>query len=216
MTSKKIATQCLRRELCFKMYFRNEKVGGMHEIIWHGRGGQGVVIAAQILAEAAYIQGFRGVTSAPTFGPERRGAPLTASTRISSVPIRMVSQIERADISIVLDSSLLSAVNVLATLKDGGLIIVNTPLKPDELNFNVKISIATVDAGTIALKNRLIREGKPIINTTMLGAFARASNLVSLEAMEKGLKGKLSVAASAANFAALRDAFEQTLMKAAE
>jgi len=198
------------------MYFRNEKVGGMHEIIWHGRGGQGVVIAAQILAEAAYIQGFRGVTSAPTFGPERRGAPLTASTRISSVPIRMVSQIERADISIVLDSSLLSAVNVLATLKDGGLIIVNTPLKPDELNFNVKISIATVDAGTIALKNRLIREGKPIINTTMLGAFARASNLVSLEAMEKGLKGKLSVAASAANFAALRDAFEQTLMKAAE
>jgi len=188
----------------------------MHEVIWHGRGGQGVVIAAQILAEAAYIQGFRGVTSAPTFGPERRGAPLTASTRISSVPIRMVSQIERADISIVLDSSLLSAVNVLATLKDGGLIIVNTPLKPDELNFNVKISIATVDAGTIALKNRLIREGKPIINTTMLGAFARASNLVSLEAMEKGLKGKLSVAASAANFAALRDAFEQTLMKAAE
>ncbi len=216
MTSKKIATQCLRRELCFKMYFRNEKVGGMHEIIWHGRGGQGVVIAAQILAEAAYIQGFRGVTSAPTFGPERRGAPLTASTRISSVPIRMVSQIERADISIVLDSSLLSAVNILATLKEGGLIIVNTPLKPDELNFNVKISIATVDAGTIALKNRLIREGKPIINTTMLGAFARASNLVSLEAMEKGLKGKLSGAASAANFAALRDAFEQTLMKAAE
>ena len=67
----------------------------------------------------------------------------------------------------------------------------------------------------IALKHHLIREGKPIVNTTMLGAFARASNLVSLDAMEKGLKGKLSGAVSAANFAALRDAFEQTLMKAA-
>lgn len=187
----------------------------MHEVIWHGRGGQGVVIAAQILAEAAYIQGFKGVTSAPTFGPERRGAPLTASTRISSKPIRMVSQIERADISIVLDSSLLSAVNILATLKEEGLIIVNTPLKPDELNFDAKISIATVDAGMIALKHHLIREGKPIVNTMMLGAFAKASNLVSLEAMEKGLKGKLSSAASAANFAALRDAFAQTLIKAA-
>jgi 2-oxoacid:acceptor oxidoreductase gamma subunit (pyruvate/2-ketoisovalerate family) len=187
----------------------------MHEVIWHGRGGQGVVIAAQILAEAAYIQGFKGVTSAPTFGPERRGAPLTASTRISSEPIRMVSQIERADISIVLDSSLLSAVNILATLKDGGLIIVNTPLRPDELKFDAKISVATVDAGNIALKHHLIREGKPIINTTMLGAFARASNLVSLEAMERGLKGKLSGAVSSANFDALRDAFEQTSVLAA-
>jgi Pyruvate/2-oxoacid:ferredoxin oxidoreductase gamma subunit len=56
----------------------------MHEVIWHGRGGQGVVIAAQILAESAYLQGFKGVTSAPTFGPERRGAPLTASTQRSS------------------------------------------------------------------------------------------------------------------------------------
>ena len=187
----------------------------MHEVIWHGRGGQGVVIAAQILAEAAYIQGFKGVTSAPTFGPERRGAPLTASTRISSEPIRMVSQIEHADISVVLDSSLLSAVNILATLKGGGLIIVNTPLNPNELSFDVEINIATVDAGTIALKHHLIREGKPIVNTTMLGAFARASNLVSLDAMEKGLKGRLSGAVSAANFAALRDAFEQTLIKAA-
>jgi 2-oxoacid:acceptor oxidoreductase gamma subunit (pyruvate/2-ketoisovalerate family) len=185
----------------------------MYEVIWHGRGGQGVVIAAQILAEAAYIQGFKGVTSAPTFGPERRGAPLTASTRISSDPIRMVSQIEHADISVVLDPSLLSAVNIMGTLKEGGLIIINSPLNPEELNLGAKINVATVDAGGIAMRHRLIREGKPIVNTPMLGAFARASNLVSLEAMEKGLKGKLSSTVSAANIAALRDAFEKTLMK---
>ena len=184
----------------------------MYEVIWHGRGGQGIVIVAQILAEAAYLQGFKGVTSAPTFGPERRGAPLTASTRFSSDPIRMVSQIEHADISVILDPSLLSAVNVLGTLKEGGLIIVNTPLTPDELKFNGKINVATVDAGSIALKHRLIREGKPIVNTTMLGAFARASNLVSLDAMEKGLRLKITGAASATNAAALRDAFERTIM----
>jgi len=184
----------------------------MYEVIWHGRGGQGVVMAAQILAESAYLQGFKGVTSAPTFGPERRGAPLTASTRISPDPVRMVSQIECADISVVLDPSLFSVVNILGTLKEGGLIIINTPLKPDELSLNAIISVATVDAGAVAMRHRLIREGKPIVNTPMLGAFARAANLVSLEAMEKGLKSKLSSAVSAANIAALRDAFEQTLI----
>jgi len=185
----------------------------MYEVIWHGRGGQGVVIAAQILAEAAYLQGFKGVTSAPTFGPERRGAPLTASTRISADPVRMVSQIERADISVILDPSLLSVVNILGALKEGGLIIINTPLKPNELALNARISVATADAGAIAMKHRLIREGKPIVNTPMLGAFAKASGLVSLEALEKGLKGKLSATVSAANVSALRDAFAQTLIK---
>jgi len=185
----------------------------MYEVIWHGRGGQGVVIAAQILAESAYFQGFKGVTSAPTFGPERRGAPLTASTRFSSEPIRMVSQIEHADIAVVLDPSLLSVVNILGTLKEDGLIVINTELKSDDLHIDGKVRIATVDAGAIAIRHRLMREGKPIVNTPMLGAFSKASGLVALEAMERGLKGKLSNAVSAPNIAALRDAFEQTSMK---
>jgi len=185
----------------------------MYEVIWHGRGGQGVVIAAQILAESAYFQGFTGVTSAPTFGPERRGAPLTASTRFSTKPIRMVSQIEHADIAVVLDSSLLSVVNILGTLKEDGLVVINTEMKPEDLPINGKVRIATVDAGAIAIRHRLIREGKPVVNTPMLGAFSKASNLVALEAMERGLKGKLASAVSAPNIAALRDAFEQTCMK---
>lgn len=193
--------------------FMVKKAHGMYEVIWHGRGGQGVVIAAQILAEAAYLQGFKGVTSAPTFGPERRGAPLTASTRISTFPVRMVSQIEHADISVVLDPSLLSVVNILGTLKNGGLIIINTPLMPDELALEAEINIATADAGGIAMKHRLIREGKPIVNTPMLGAFAKASNLVSLDAVEKGMKSRLSATVLNANVAALRDAFAQTVIK---
>ena len=196
--------------------FMVKKAHGMYEVIWHGRGGQGVVIAAQILAEAAYLQGFKGVTSAPTFGPERRGAPLTASTRISADAVRMVSQIERADISVVLDPSLLSVVNILGTIKEGGLLIINTSLKPEELAIDAHISIATADAGGIAMKHRLIREGKPIVNTPMLGAFAKASNLVSLEAMEKGMKSKLSATVLAANVAALRDAFARTIIKTSQ
>lgn len=91
----------------------------MKEILWHGRGGQGVVLAAQILAEAAYIQGYGGVMSAPTFGPERRGAPVVASTRISREAIRTVAQIEKGDVAVVLDASLLGIVDILGRLKEG-------------------------------------------------------------------------------------------------
>lgn len=185
----------------------------MQEVIWHGRGGQGVVVAAQILAESAYLQGFKGVTSAPTFGPERRGAPLTASTRIASEPIRMFSQIERADIAVVLDASLFKVVNILASLKEGGLIIINTQLKADEVEIGGCYDIAVVDAVAIALKHRLIKEGAPIVNTPLLGAFARAGDLVSLEYIEKGLRWKLSGGAATANILALNAAFEETTIK---
>jgi len=185
----------------------------MIEVIWHGRGGQGVVIAAQILAESAYLQGFKGVTSAPTFGPERRGAPLTASTRISDSVIRTFSQIEKADIAVVLDPSLFGAVNILASLKPNGWLLVNTTKKPEELDIQDGIHIATADAAAIALKFHLLKEGAPIVNTPMLGVFSKASKLVDLEHMEKGLRWKLSGAAIATNIAALKSAYDEANIK---
>jgi 2-oxoacid:acceptor oxidoreductase gamma subunit (pyruvate/2-ketoisovalerate family) len=185
----------------------------MVEVIWHGRGGQGVVIAAQILAESAYLQGFKGVTSAPTFGPERRGAPLTASTRISDAPIRTFSQIEKADIAVVLDPSLFGVVNILFSLKPNGWLIVNTTKKPDELDIQDGINVATADAAAIALKFRLLKEGAPIVNTPMLGVFSRATGLVTPEYLEKGLKWKLSGGASATNIAALKAAYDEANIK---
>ncbi len=180
----------------------------MYEVIWHGRGGQGVVIAAQILAESAYLHGFKGVTSAPTFGPERRGAPLTASTRISDTPVRTFSQIAKADIAVVLDPSLLNVVDIVGSLRQGGLLIVNTAKCADELGIDG--NIATLDAAGIAIRFHLFKEGAPIVNTPMLGVFAKASGLISLESMEKGLKWKLSGTAATTNIAALRAAFEET------
>jgi 2-oxoacid:acceptor oxidoreductase gamma subunit (pyruvate/2-ketoisovalerate family) len=185
----------------------------MHEVIWHGRGGQGVVIAAQILAESAYLQGFKGVTSAPTFGPERRGAPLTASTRIADAPIRTFSQIEKADIAVVLDPSLFPVVNIMGSLKPLGWLIINTNQKADEVDCPGGLSVATADAAAIALRFHLIKEGAPMVNTPMLGALSRASGLVSLEHLERGLKWKLSGGAAATNIAALRAAYEETSIR---
>ena len=181
----------------------------MYEVIWHGRGGQGVVVAAQILAESAYLQGFKGVTSAPTFGPERRGAPLTASTRISNHPIRTFSQIEKADIAVVLDPSLLGIVNILGTLKPQGLLLINSPKKAEEFEMEGTLNIATLDAVAVALRFHLLKEGAPIVNTPMLGIFSKASGLVSLDHMEKGLRWKLSGVAAETNIAALRAAYDE-------
>jgi len=186
----------------------------MQEILWHGRGGQGVVVAAQILAEAAYLQGFKGVTSAPTFGPERRGAPVTASTRISDEPIRTFSQIEQADIAVVLDDTLFKVVDVLSRLKEGGLIIINTPLPADQTGINGCFDIATVDATGIALKHYLTKEGAPVINTPLLGAVARATGIVSLDHIEKALQGKLPKEAVARNFSTVKAAYDETIIKA--
>mgnify|MGYP001612152784 CR=1 FL=1 len=185
----------------------------MHEVIWHGRGGQGVVIAAQILAESAYLQGFKGVTSAPTFGPERRGAPLTASTRISDAAIRTFAQIEKADIAVILDPSLFGVVDILGSLKPNGLILINTTQKAEEVAIKGCLNIATLDAAAIALRFHLLKEGAPMVNTPMLGVLSRASCLVSLEYMERGLKWKMSGTAAATNIAALRAAYEETSMR---
>lgn len=185
----------------------------MKEILWHGRGGQGVVVAAQILAEAAYLQGFKGVTSAPTFGPERRGAPVAASTRISDEPIRTFSQIEQADTAVILDDTLFKVVDIFSRLKEGGLIIINTPLPADQTEINGCYDVATVDATGIALKHYLTKEGAPMINTPLLGAVARATGIVSLDHIEKALQGKLPKEAVARNFSTVKDAYEKTAVR---
>ena len=185
----------------------------MHEVIWHGRGGQGVVVAAQILAEAAYLEGFKGVTSAPTFGPERRGAPLTASTRIADNPIRTFSQIELADITVVLDDSLFGVVDILGKVKKGGMVIINTAKPAEIFNVPADFNLATVDAANVSLKQHLIKEGAPVVNTPMLGAFARTAGMVSLENLEKALRSKLSREAIFKNFAAVKAAYEVTIIR---
>jgi len=180
------------------------------EIRWHGRGGQGAISSAQILAQAAHYGGYRGVTSAPTFGAERRGAPVSASTRLSPDPLRVFSQIEHPDVVIVLDHTLLKVADATAGLLEGGWLLVNTPLEPDRVEVNGGFRVATADATRVAEEAGLVVAGSVIVNTAMLGAFAKATGLVALENIEKAILDKFPAGLARKNFGAARRTYELT------
>jgi pyruvate ferredoxin oxidoreductase gamma subunit len=151
------------------------------EIRWHGRGGQGAVTSAELLAQAAINEG-KYAHAFPSFGPERRGAPVLAFVRISSQQaIKIRAEITQPDIVVVLDPGLLRIVNVTSGLKDNGMIIINARKQAEELRqeFGINYSLVTIDATSIA------REilGVPITNTTMVGALVGATGVVKLESL---------------------------------
>lgn len=180
------------------------------EIRWHGRGGQGAITAAKIIAEAAYLKGYRGVTAAPSFGAERRGAPVSASTRISNEPVLVVSQVENPDIIVVLDHTLLSYPEVTAGLGKNGWLIVNSNLSPRELGIKGDFNIATVDATRICLELGIIVAGLVIVNTAILGAVVRATRIVDLPTLEKVLRDRFSKNTVEMNIAAVNKTHDST------
>ena len=183
------------------------------EIRFHGRGGQGVVTAAQLLVEAAFYEGLWG-QAIPFFGAERRGAPVVAYARLSDKPIRTHSQVYSPDIVIVFDERLLKIVNVHQGLKDKGLIIVNAPKVTKEMTSPVPgdIKLAVTPATQIALDLNLIVAGWPVINTAMLGAFAKATRIVSISSVEKAIKSNWPGKIGELNAKAARLAYERTIM----
>ncbi|MDO8692251.1 MAG: 2-oxoacid:acceptor oxidoreductase family protein [Dehalococcoidia bacterium] len=185
----------------------------IYEIRWHGRGGQGAISSAQILAEAAFYQGFKGVAAAPFFGAERRGAPVTASTRFSHEQLRVYSQIERPDIAIVLEEALIETGHALAGLKTGGWLIVNSPKTPAELAVEGDFLVATADALGVAQRLGLLVAGNAIVNTAMLGAFVRATGLVSLDCIRRALESRFPPGAAQLNAEASRLTYEATILK---
>ena len=185
---------------------------GMCEIRWHGRGGQGAISSAQILAQAAYSAGYRGVTSAPTFGAERRGAPVAASTRLSPNPLRIFSQIVHPDVVVVLDDTLLESAEPTAGLKDGGWLLINSPRRPDQFFADSMYSVATADATKVAIDVGLVVAGSVIVNTAMLGVFARATQLVSLDYIRRTIEAKFPPELARKNFEAARITYERTVL----
>lgn len=183
---------------------------GMCEIRWHGRGGQGAVSSAKILATAAYLAGFPGVTSAPSFGAERRGAPVTASTRMAADPIRVFSQVETPDVVVVLDDSLLKSANATAGMKPGAWLIINSRLAPEDIGLSGDFRIATADASGAAVEAGLIVQGAAMVNTPMLGAIARATGLVSLDNIQAALDEAFPAKHARRNFDAARLTYERT------
>ncbi len=111
------------------------------EVRWHGRGGQGAVTAAMILAEAAYYEGYEGVTAAPFFGAERRGAPVIASNRFGREPVKTFSLVESPDVVVVLDETLLKVVNVASGIRPDGIVIVNTGKPPEAIQLKRPLTL---------------------------------------------------------------------------
>lgn len=158
----------------------------MYEVRFHGRGGQGAVTAANILAIAAFKEG-KDVQAFPIFGVERRGAPVAAFMRMDEKPIDIKTQIYEPDAIVVLDPTLLEVVDVAKGLKPKGIIVLNTTKEPNEFDFG-DARLFTVDATSIAVNNRLGTKTNPIVNTAVLGAFSKAAGNVGMDAIREAIK----------------------------
>ncbi|MBI4688854.1 MAG: 2-oxoacid:acceptor oxidoreductase family protein [Nitrospirae bacterium] len=150
------------------------------EIRWHGRGGQGTVTAAKVLADACLSSG-RHVQAFPEYGPERSGAPLRAYNRISSKELRMHCPVLRPQIVSVVDATLLDSINVAEGSTKDAVFVVNTAKEPKDIREKLKVGseqkVFTIDATKIALDCI----GRALPNAPMLGAICKATNLVSLD-----------------------------------
>lgn len=145
--------------------------------------------SAELLAKAAYYDGYKGVQAFPYFGAERRGAPVKAFTRISDKEINVRSQIYNPDVVAVLDPAIIELTDVTEGLKENGIVIVNSPKRAGELHLK-QGHVFTYDGTGIALKYGLLVAGLPVVNTTMLGAFAKATGLVKLSTIQKVIAQK--------------------------
>jgi len=188
------------------MYFCISKPRPLTEIVFNGRGGQGAVTAANILAEAALTSGYKGVQAFPLFGAERRGAPVKAFARISNTDIYVRSQIYEPDIVLVLDTGIMETVDVAAGLKKDGLIILNTSRNPADID--LPFQVGAVDATSIALDHGISVGGIPIVNTPMVGTLSRVIDNLSIADVEKAVMLRWKGEAGKTNAAAAADAYE--------
>ncbi|MFQ3293572.1 MAG: pyruvate ferredoxin oxidoreductase gamma subunit [Halobacteriales archaeon] len=176
----------------------------LDQIRIHGRGGQGSVTLAKLLAQAAHEEGI-WAQAFPSFGVERRGAPIEAFARFDDSKITDRSQVDEPDYVIVQDVSLLEYVDVTDGLDEDGLVLINTGADPDEVDIETDAEIETVDATEIALDHL----GKPIMNTALLGAFAGATGLIEQESIENVIESEFGGEIGQQNVAASTDAFAE-------
>ena len=180
------------------------------EIVFHGRGGQGAVTAANLLVAAALNDGNKGVQAFPFFGAERRGAPLRAFARVSDGEIHLRSEVYTPDIVIVLDESIMGLVDVLKGLKKDGKILINTRKKPNDFECSKKYGVATVDATGIAIKYEILVGGMPVVNTPILGSVPHVLDRVTLKSIQNVISNKWKGRLSDINVEATKDAFDST------
>jgi 2-oxoacid:acceptor oxidoreductase gamma subunit (pyruvate/2-ketoisovalerate family) len=163
-----------------------------------------------ILAEAAYYDGYKGVTAAPFFGAERRGAPVVATNRFGREPIRTFSLVEQPDVVVVLDETLLRVVDVSLGVRPDGIVLINSSKTPEDFTLKNPVNVATTNAEKWARESGLIVAGSVLFNTTILGGFAKATGLICQESIEKALRNHFSGEAGEKNVRGARQAYAGT------
>ncbi|MGL4207755.1 MAG: 2-oxoacid:acceptor oxidoreductase family protein [Candidatus Adiutrix sp.] len=179
----------------------------MIEVRFHGRGGQGAVTSAELMAQTVigigkYAQAF------PSFGPERRGAPVTAFLRISDKPIRIREKVYTPNVVVVLDPTVMNVTRVDAGLKDDGLLLINSTHTGKDIceQYGFKQKVVTVDALNIALEILKV----PITNTVMMGALSKAVGVATPPDVKEPLLNRFGPALAPRNQAAFERAYENT------
>ncbi len=170
----------------------------------HGRGGQGAVTASRLLATAAYYDG-KFSQAIPMYGTERRGAPVTAYVRVDDVRVRERELVHTPDIVMVLDPLLSTRQTMADDMADDGLLLLNAAYPPEEVKTGGKIRVATVNASNIALET--LR--RPITNTAILGAFAKAVGWPKLESIEKAIRKQFSGRVADMNVEAIKRSYDE-------
>jgi 2-oxoacid:acceptor oxidoreductase gamma subunit (pyruvate/2-ketoisovalerate family) len=178
----------------------------MIEIRFHGRGGQGTVVASKVLADALAKEG-NFVQAYPEFGVERRGAPVIAFIRIDNKPIYDKSRIYNPDHVIVVDPTLVEAIDITEGLKEGGIIIINSEKNPASFKFSAKFKVATINATGIAVKHKLGSLAAPIVNTAIVGAVVKILDLTKLEPLLQAIREGVPIRPED-NVAAAKEAYE--------
>ncbi len=178
----------------------------MIEVRFHGRGGQGAVTSAELVALSAIEEG-KFAQAFPSFGPERRGAPVVAFLRVDSQAIRNREKVYQPNVVVVLDPTVMNITKIDDGLQDGGIIVINTTRSHEDLRkeYGFKHRLATVDASGIALETL----GLPITNTVMLGALVKATGIINADAINGPLAKRFG-AIAAKNQKAYDRAFEET------
>jgi len=179
----------------------------MQEIRFHGRGGQGTVVASILLAKAFFKAGHY-VQTFPLFGVERRGAPVEAYLRLDKQKILTRNNVYTPDHVVVQDAQLLLGVDVTKGLRPGGWILLNAAGPPEKLDVFSGFRFAFVDAIHIAVRCDLGTRTHPMINTAMIGAFARIMEMPPLEIIAEAIQAEISTKPDN-NIRALKEAYEQ-------
>jgi pyruvate ferredoxin oxidoreductase gamma subunit len=175
----------------------------LKEIRIHGRGGQGVVTAAELMAVAAFEDG-KYAQAFPSFGSERMGAPVQSFVRIADYKVRSRSQIYEPDYLIIQDNTLIGAIDVLSGLKPDGMVLVDTERSPQDLGLDTAAQVRTIHATKIALE--II--GRAVQNTTLMGAFSGITGLISVDAIIKSVKERFPGEVGEKNARAIQKAYD--------